>query len=303
MKYFILTVDTEGDNLWDYKKGDAVHCDNVRFIPRFQQLCERYGIKPVYLTNYEIISDYDFVKYISPKAQAKFCEVGIHIHAWNNPPLFELDDIYHGNPYLIEYPYEIMSEKLGVTYNLIKDRIGIEVKSHRAGRWAMDDNYFALLKQFNIPIDCSFTPFVNWKNAPGATVAQGKDYSHVSRLPHYVNGIFEVPLTVRKKHLISNGSIRQRLKALIKGNVAWARPATQSAVTLIELLNEVTKDKQCDYVEFMIHSSELMPGGSPYFKTEKDIERLYKGLEQVFVYATTNGYEGVTLEEYYNLKR
>ena len=32
------------------------------------------------------------------------CEVGIHVHAWNNPPLYYLDAKYNGNPYLIEYP-------------------------------------------------------------------------------------------------------------------------------------------------------------------------------------------------------
>lgn len=28
MKSFIITIDTEGDNLWDYKKGTPVSTDN-----------------------------------------------------------------------------------------------------------------------------------------------------------------------------------------------------------------------------------------------------------------------------------
>jgi hypothetical protein len=34
-----------------------------------------------------------------------------------------------------------------------------------------------------------------------------------------------------------------------------------------------------DYVEYMLHSSEYMPGGSPTFKNQQDIERLYADLE------------------------
>ncbi|MDR8263551.1 deacetylase, partial [Acinetobacter baumannii] len=48
---FLITIDTEGDNLW--QKHDSITTENARYLPRFQQLCEKYGFKPVYLTNYE----------------------------------------------------------------------------------------------------------------------------------------------------------------------------------------------------------------------------------------------------------
>lgn len=54
MKHFIITVDTEGDNLWEYKKGTPIGTENAKYLPRFQSLCEKYGFKPVYLTNYEV---------------------------------------------------------------------------------------------------------------------------------------------------------------------------------------------------------------------------------------------------------
>ena len=57
MKKFIITVDTEGDNLWGYKEGDTITTNNALYIPRFQELCENYGFKPVYLTNYEMICE------------------------------------------------------------------------------------------------------------------------------------------------------------------------------------------------------------------------------------------------------
>lgn len=40
MKYFIITVDTEGDNLWEYVAGKEIGTENAKFLQRFQTLCE-----------------------------------------------------------------------------------------------------------------------------------------------------------------------------------------------------------------------------------------------------------------------
>ena len=40
-KFFIITIDTESDNQWDSSKNQTT--ENARFIPRFQELCEKYG--------------------------------------------------------------------------------------------------------------------------------------------------------------------------------------------------------------------------------------------------------------------
>ena len=302
MKYFIITVDTEGDNLWAYHDGDEVKTENTQAIPRFQELCENFGFKPVYLTNYEMICDDRFVEYIKPKAGAGLCEVGIHVHAWNNPPYFELKSEYNGNPYLIVYPYEMMRDKFAMTYNLIKERIGQVPVSHRAGRWVMDDNYFKLLKEFGILVDCSFTPFVSWKNSPGKTVNGGCDYSFVKPSAHVINDVLEVPMSIRKLHYIGKGSIKSKIKTMLKGGVVWLRPAISTLNEMKLLGNRISHEKNSNYLEFMIHSSELMVGGSPYFKNEDALERLYYNMRQLFGYVRTLGYQGATLNEYYTVK-
>ena len=67
-----------------------------------------------------------------------------------------------------------------------------------------------------------------------------------------------------------------------------------------ELISLVNKCKNEDYLMFMIHSSELMPGGSPNFKTEEDIDKLYEIIENLFSYIQKQGFVGATLREYYN---
>ena len=167
-KFFIITIDTEGDNLWKYRKGDKISTCNTKYIPRFQELCEKYGFKPVYLTNYEMMCNDEYVHYIKQKEQDGLCEVGLHLHAWNSPPSYELQAKYHGNPYLIEYPDNIMKAKFSYLYNLFCEKFEHTPTSHRAGRWAMDKRYFRLLEEFNIKVDCSITPYVNWTNIIGA---------------------------------------------------------------------------------------------------------------------------------------
>ena len=56
-------------------------------------------------------------------------------------------------------------------------------------------------------------------------------------------------------------------------------------------------EQRRDYVEFMLHSSELMAGGSPTFTTSDRIERLFDDLEELFD-AARQHWAGATLSEY-----
>ena len=48
---FVVTVDTESDDAWS--KPEIIKLDNLKEIPRFQNLCEKYDILPTYLLSYE----------------------------------------------------------------------------------------------------------------------------------------------------------------------------------------------------------------------------------------------------------
>ena len=52
------------------------------------------------------------------------------------------------------------------------------------------------------------------------------------------------------------------------------------------------------YVMLMFHSSELMPGGSPYNPDSKSIERLYSLFEALFGALASRRLEGATLAEF-----
>ncbi|VFS41716.1 lipopolysaccharide biosynthesis protein WalW [Enterobacter cancerogenus] len=58
---FIITIDTEGDNLWQNHR--VIKTENARYLARFQSLCERFGFKPVWLTNYEMAIEPVFIAF------------------------------------------------------------------------------------------------------------------------------------------------------------------------------------------------------------------------------------------------
>ena len=63
-KYFIITVDTEGDNIWEFKPQrrelQVPTTQNALYLFRFQQLCEKYHFYPTNLVDYEMALDAAF---------------------------------------------------------------------------------------------------------------------------------------------------------------------------------------------------------------------------------------------------
>lgn len=311
---FLITIDTEGDNLW--RNRQTITTRNTLFLPRFQALCEKYGFKPTWLTNYEMASDPAYVEFARDVIQRGQGEVGMHLHAWNSPPAAPLtDDDWRWQPYLIEYPDNLLREKVIFMTELLEEKFQTKMLSHRAGRWAFDERYAAVLRELGYQVDCSVTPRVSWRNSPGAPQGQGgTDYSRFPQHAYFLDPadisrsgnstLLEVPMTIQYKHSAVMNRLKQgydRLRGKKRGpSVNWLRPSGGNLAAM-KRVAEVSLDQGNDYVEFMLHSSEFMPDGSPTFKTEADIERLYDDLEALFSWLQQRT-QGMTLAEYYAFK-
>ena len=304
-KYFIITIDTEGDNQWDLSKG--ISTENAKYLPRFQELAEKYGFKPVWLTNYEMANDDYFVNYMKEKQNNGLCEIGMHLHAWNNPPEYTLSKVNMERDYLIEYPEAIMHEKVKRLTKLLTDKFGVRPVSHRSGRWATNAKYYEILSNNGYLVDCSVTPHVDWRKCLGSTGVPGTNYSDYNETPYFIeNKLLEVPMTIRMLHNFQFDRIKNiknvlgELKRFVFGRNQWMRPDKHLNVSGLKYLIKHCSKYEND-IMFMIHSSELMPGGSPNFKDQISIEKLYKLLDNIFEYVKKQGYVGITLKTYYNV--
>jgi len=291
-KLFIITVDTESDNQWD--SNNVQSTKNALYVPRFQELCEKYAFKPVYLVDYSMANDEFLVEYLSDCEKRGMCEIGMHLHAWDTPPFAEIDEKDNVRPYLIEYSKEVMEAKVATLDKLLKSKFKCNIVSHRAGRWAMNDEYFNILKKYGYKVDCSFTPGIDWSKVIGFKKG-GSDYSKVLNTPHFhkKSGIFEVPATVKKMRYLKKISTKEFGKFIL-GRKVWIRPAINSNEEILTLIDH----NSSAISEFMMHSSELMPAGSPYFKTSDEIEELYRNLENLFD-VISKTHKGITLCELY----
>lgn len=316
----LLTIDTEGDCQWNAAKRSHVTTENARFLPRFQRLCEKYGFKPTYLTSYEMAKDDFFVTFARDVLQRGLCEVGMHLHAWNSPPIYNLteeDGKYA--PFLFQYPEGVIREKIGFLTELLGETFERKIVSHRAGRWGFTSSYAKILAEMGYKIECSVTPYINWNNQLGAFGVPGSDFRGFPSAAYFMDiediskagesELLEVPVTVRPNYYgllrwlyahTPSGPAKSVFCRMFGYPLTWLRPNLRNFKFIMKML-EKEIESDCGHLEFVIHSSEFMPGGSPYFSTEAAVEQLYGDIEGVFQFLSNNDVQGVTCEEYYRL--
>lgn len=313
MKYILITIDTEGDNLWSHPR--EITTKNSAYLPRFQRLCEKFSFKPTWLVNYEMTQCPVFRDFAEDVLSRSTAEIGMHLHAWNSPPLVPLtNDDGSRHPYLVEYPNEVMREKIAFMTDGIERVFKVRPVSHRAGRWAMDERYARMLAEQGYLVDCSVTPHVSWENNSGATGVGGKDYRCFPGKPYFMDledisrsgnsSLLQLPMTIATppfwNDALSRWAGRRRYFSGIRRRLhyypRWLRPKGRNLRIMLGLLKRAIR-RGDDYVMFMLHSSEFMPGGSPTFKTDADVEKLYADLEFLFETAARD-FKGGTLLEY-----
>lgn len=304
IKKFIITVDTEGDNAWKLNyNGDStenVTVKNGDYIIPFQELCEKYNFIPTYLTDFEMCQSGSFVEMAKDKLKLQKLEIGMHMHAWSTPPFYDLPVNTNGNkPYVGEYPVKIIEQKVDYLTKTIEDTFGVKAVSHRGGRWYVDSRYLRILKKHGYIVDCTVCPRVDWRTNRGLFEdTKGIDYRKFPSEEYEMDlksldrpgksGFYQVPVTIDYKQ-------SSRLIPISKKNKIWLRPNGNNLNEMLFLVDR--KAKSSNYIEFMLHSSELMPGGSKIFRTNVSIRKLYHDLNILFE-AVSKNFEGVSLENY-----
>jgi hypothetical protein len=285
---FLISIDTEGDDIWSVP--EKVTTENARYLPRFQSLCEQHGLKPTWLTNYEMAESPVFAEFADDVLRRGAGEIGMHLHAWDSPPLMPVP---RGQAYLPEYSDGPMRDKVAFITALLEDRFATKMTSHRAGRWGFDARYARILLEQGYRVDSSVTPHVSWAEHPGDPNGPGgPDFTSFPTTPYFLDldqidqegssALLEVPVSI---------------VPLGRGAPDWLRPNGSNREAMHAILG-LAQEQQWPCVTFVLHSSELMPGGSPTFETEEDIERLYEDLEWLFAQAA-GSFRAATLAEFY----
>lgn len=316
---FIISIDTEADNQWDH--GIVLTTENIKFVPRFQELCNKYQIRPTYLVTSEICGDSFAREIFSDYLSTGKAEIGAHLHSWTTPPFedkvgYRYNDASHA--FATELPEDLLSKKIKNLTHQIESSFGKRPLSFRSGRFGFDGNVARMLADNSYLVDSSVTPYTSWsvnKGIPGGN--GGPDFLDKTPFPYQYDfaggGVLEIPVTILPtrypfnknkemaryyfKNVDNNLPLRALRKLAFKNQPLWLRPDTCMNINLFdELVNEAIKIK-LPFMVMMFHSSELMPGGSIYRPDENSIEQLYELLERFFLLLQKRNIKCTTLTE------
>lgn len=319
----ILTIDTEADDQWDSSRTELT-TENLDFVPRFQELCDRFAMKPTYLCTWEIVEDsrFDALRGFQDTGRA---EIGAHLHPWTTPPMARAENGIDRSAFGI-YPSEldpdVFGEKLRRLTERIQARTGRQPRSYRAGRWGFSADQIPTLIALGYLVDCSVTPLRSWSHIPGL-VEGGPDFRRAPATPYFLDPgdvrrpgdsqLLEVPVTIvfTRPSLAASKRLQglyyryrrtlpgKALNKLLRLDPQWLRPSyAYMSGERLKAVYAAARRAGLPAVEMMFHSSELMPGGSPYYRDAAAIEVLYEKLETVFEHLRQESCRGVTLTQF-----
>lgn len=299
-KISMVTIDVEPDNVWTNTQSKSF--SNIESLKRFHALCSRYYVRPTYLLTYSVASDNKSSKILESLLSEGNCEIGIHPHYWETPPI-ESDDLGREAWVGSHYSDEIIEEKLVNLIELISSRFDAPI-SHRSGRWGMETRQVNLLSKNGIKIDSSVTPGIDW------SITGAYDYSEFPSIPYYLSSsdmsstgdspVLEIPCSIKPGMsfygLQNVKYIRGALRRLRLDN-RWLRPSPEKTKEDLVSISNFCSD-QFSFLNLMTHSSEFMKGCNPFWNDDHSIELLYSQLETTFAHWNNMSVKSLTLKEY-----
>lgn len=303
IKIFI-TIDTEEDR--KSNKSLKVTSNNLKKIGRFQLVCEKFGVKPVYFCSYETANNKYFVDLMKPRVESDSVEIGAHLHPWSTPPFSYGDPIEErkNSSYPHEYPLEIFEKKLTSLTELIKNEFKVNPVSYRAGRFGFINEHIPILSRLGYSVDSSITPHISWEDTPGwkKSGVNFSQYKATNEFDIFFNGYFlkEYPITI-----LPPKNLLKKIKNKIfnrKTAFRWLRIYPQTTIKdLLSIIKDAEKTSLSSLV-FMMHSNEFDYQSNPYFKTQKAENKLYNLLEKFYIELRKSDIKSYTFRQTINLE-
>jgi hypothetical protein len=289
-----ISIDTEEDN-WD-PAVENVTVRNIGEIPKIDSMFAALGVKGTYFVTYQVAATDESAAIIRDVHAGDRCEVGMHLHPWNTPPIIGIEPRIS---MLRDYPPEIQQQKLEKLLEVFRTSLRIEPTSFRAGRFGAGRATIDALIRHGIHVDSSVTPLLSWEGQGGPSFIGAPNLLY--RLDgsddirsHYPAGVVvEVPVTVGFTRFSPDAW--PRIAALF--SVPLARrlhipgfayrtgivqrviltPETYSAQEMLRVSRRFV-EAGAPYLHMYLHSSSLLAGLTPFGKTPQGVDRIYDAI-------------------------
>jgi hypothetical protein len=228
--------------------------------------------------------------------QSGVCEIGAQLHPWVTPPFVEYVSAH--NSYAGNLPPAQEFAKIQVLTDELTQAFGQAPRFFRAGRYGVGPNTGRVLNHFGYEADSSVVPCWNFASQGGP------DFRRINARPYWIDTerhILELPVTAafvghtagmpgavaarffgRTSEAIGLPSVMSRLGLLERIKL------TPEGITIEEARRLVSHMVGLGHKVFVLtyHSPSLEPGNTPYVRTEADLAKFLRWLDEFYAYFT-----------------
>jgi peptidoglycan/xylan/chitin deacetylase (PgdA/CDA1 family) len=299
MLHLLVGIDTESDNQWDLASRERPTFENLYALPALHALFRRHGVRPTYVITWPVAKDPRSADVLRELRESHTCEIGAHHHAWETPPC-EPDDMRR-HPYAADLPSAQFEAQLTALTDAIADAVGERPVSYRSGRFGFSAAHVAPLERAGYRVESSVTPLF-YEGHKG-----GPDFADATLRPYYLSydhatrpgtsQLLELPLSSaldrRVPHALAmayaraprNYDTKRILRKLGIARVLWLRPSYSSLDDMVRLARRVADEGE-PLLNLLFHSSEAIVGGSPYNRTQAELDAFLDRLDRFLAFAT-----------------
>ena len=289
----VVVIHTEEEFDWSKPHDrNATGVTHIRHIDQAQRVFDEFGIVPNYVVDYPIATQPEAFGPLKVYADDRRALIGAHLHPWVSPPFDE--ELNARNSYPGNLPRALEQEKLSLLTDKITAAFGTPPRTYLAGRYGFGPHTGEILEDLGYEVDISAAASIDY-SADG-----GPDYSEYTSEPYWIGNshrLLGLPGSGGYVGLLRAGAtpLYRRLtsptlrRARISGAVARLRllerirlsPEDYSEPEMRRLTKTLLADGVRVFV-FSFHSPSVMPGGTPYVRTDADLQRFLDKCRRYF---------------------
>jgi hypothetical protein len=310
--HLLVGIDTEGDNQWDAAARTHQTFENIYALPRLHMLFARHGVRPTYVITHPVATDPRSADVLRQLLAGGDCEIGAHHHVWETPPCTP-DDIRR-HAYASTLPRRQFEDQLAALTGAIAGAVGVRPVSYRSGRFGFSSDHISALERQGYLVESSVAPLFYEAHKGGPEFVEARltpyflAYDNATRAG--TSNLLEVPVSAglnrwlpkRLQYAYARAprpyTTKRLLRVLGLLRLRWLRPSYSSLEDMIALARDLARARE-PVLNLLFHSSEAIVGGSPYNRTDGELDAFCDRLEKFLTFATKElGAEPVTFAEF-----
>ena len=251
---------------------------NLAFLRRLEFISRRFGLPLTLLATYPVLNDQASREILLAWREDHGAELGAHLHPWNTPP-FALREPWQA----WRLPPQALRAKFAHLLHCHHELLGQPARSFRMGRFELLSWLRAEMPACGLRVDSSQVPLHYWGPGGLPFLSPADPYPLAAEAGRPV--LWEAPLTVlplwpgsdQAAERLAGGLPQRPARQLLNGfrylGAVGVQPTMYSApvMRLAARLHLARGDR---VLTLYLHSSELMPGGSPAYASEQSVQGL-----------------------------